>query len=196
MAILRSYAIASGLQRLSTLKGGVPQRVAEIYLELVGLYGTAPPDTTELDTIILEEQLDEDTIRVVAPANTTGMMGPPPSTKRGSKRPVTVDDVSDTESVAASDQTYKSNESRLTNAAAKEGWSQLMPGLRRRKRSAETDTVTEIESVATSEETGQSNDTQLTKMVVPRTRAAKRARLGDAVTTGVPRWMNDMKSKC
>lgn len=74
-------------------KGGVPQKVAEHYLELMRLYGTAAP------TVV---------------AAGVRVMGPPPMLNKGSKRPADTDSVSEVESVVTSDQTGRSNDTQHT----------------------------------------------------------------------------------
>lgn len=176
LAILRSNAIAAGLQRLPAAKGGVPQEVAEMYLELVGLYGTAAPvvdvsavpGTAVMDSITVQQPLDDDTIRVVAPPTRAGTMGPPTTRGRGGRSVRVAEIVGD--SVVASDRTAQS-EDALNRWAFLNEWSSG-----RRKRPLEMDNVSQIESEAPSEQSARSNDTQFS-MPLPRTRAAKRARM-------------------
>lgn len=156
IAILRSYAIAAGLQRLPVENGGVPQDVADMYLELVGLYGTAAPVQAP-DTITVEGTLGEDTIRVVPPV---GMMVPPqPRVKKGGKRPVVADDESDAGTMATSNWTSQGDESVFTEKPA----ANRLSGLRGVKRPADSDVGSELASVAASDKTGHSNDTHLTR---------------------------------
>lgn len=59
----------------------MPQDVAEMYLELVGLYGTATPVT---GTITVQ---GPDTIRVLLPDETVAMVGPPQMPMGGNNLP-------------------------------------------------------------------------------------------------------------
>lgn len=74
-------------------KGGVPQKVAEHYLELMRLYGTAAPTVG---------------------AAGARVMGPPPMLKKRSKRPADMDSESEVEDVATSDQAGRSNDTQHT----------------------------------------------------------------------------------
>lgn len=180
IAILRSYAIAAGLQRLPVEQGGVPQEVADTYLELVGLYGTAAPVQT-LGTITVEGTLGEDTIRV---RHHQGVMGPPLVPERRSKRLAAMDDNSDSGSVASSNRTRQSDESALSEKPA----TTRSSGLTGVKRPASSDNESEIGSADASERTGRSNDTQSTRAVGPR-RTSKKPRLEtDKPVSYVPGW--------
>lgn len=164
IAILRSYALLQGLQRVSVDKGGTPPEVAAMYVTLIGLYGTAAPDPPILETITLQP--------VVSPEEKL-------TATRAGKRPEETGDLSDVESVA-------------TSATAAEGrglWALFKLPLKRSRRLEETGSVSEVGSEAPSDQTGYSHDTQLTSAVVPSERAVKRARFcEDLSDDGVVRW--------
>lgn len=141
MAILRSYAIASGLERLSEEKGGLPKEVVDMYLELVGLYGTAAPKIVKPpevipkpdkggvgDTITVNPHPPKaageiyETIHVIPPIGMTRndearkMMPPLKTPKRNNKRPLTDDGCPSESDMTSktSNETGRSNDSQLT----------------------------------------------------------------------------------
>lgn len=164
IAILRSYALLQGLQRVSVDKGGAPPEVAAMYVTLIGLYGTAAPERPILDTITLKP--------VVSPEET-------PTAANTRKRPAETEDLSDVESVASS----------ATGAEGRPLWGLFKFPLKRSRRLQEAGSVSEGASEAPSDQTGHSNDTQLTNAVVPSGRAVKRARFcEDLSDDDVLRW--------
>ncbi|KAL0634541.1 hypothetical protein Q9L58_006560 [Maublancomyces gigas] len=164
IAILRSYALLHGLQRVSVDNGGAPPEVAAMYVTLIGLYGTAAPDPAILDTITLQP--------VVSPDEKL-------SATRAGKRPAETRDLSDVESVATSP----------TAAEGRGLWALFKLPLKRSRRLEEAGSVSEAASEAPSDQTGYSHDTQLTSAVVPSERVAKRARFSEDLShDGVVRW--------
>lgn len=170
LAILRSYVVLQGLPRLPVEMGGVPQAVAEMYIALIALYSNASENTTILDTITLQP--------VASPIQATGITEAPPR-----------DDISDSQSVAASRVTGRSASSKVTTTEARAIWSLLMPRGKGKKRLAEVDNVSEIASEASSDQTGHSNDTEQTSRV-PDVRRTKRPRIDDEESAGeASRWL-------
>lgn len=170
ISILRSTAIAAGVTRLPVDNGGLPQTVAEMYLELVGLYGTPAPVSDDLEGTI--RVMDPETIRLVDPLVESDLVAP--ATDRGSK--MSTEEVTDLPSVSASvapsQRTGYSNVTGLTR--------KLYKNIDQKRKAKSTDTFPTgrkrgfqmTDSVAESKE---SNDPAVIR-TGPETRTAKRAR--------------------
>lgn len=159
LAILRSRAIASGLERLPHADGGVPDHVAQMYLELVGLYGTPDPAGAE-GTITVA---DPGSIRVIIPPEELKPITPAVDRKRRMSTEEVTDRRSNSGSAVMSQMTGQSHRV-FRNVRTKQTMIDNI-FLKRRHHL--------LESVAATDETG---GTSLT-ITAPETRAAKRARL-------------------
>lgn len=190
LAILRSNAIAAGLPRLPVEIGGVPQHVAEMYLELVSLYGTAIPvmDDESPSTIRV---MDPNSIRVILPSNAAEMIKLSAAGKR--KREETPDDSSDGGSSVASTQTGRSNDTQHTKQPFKKARKRplgLMASKQRsRKMMAAMKAMSEMGSLASSDQPGHSSD--ITPQKIQFTRGEKRAQEAeDAEQEIITRWQD------